>query len=241
MPGGRPDPLGAMSGSDRPILLDFDHTLFDTDRFFWMDLRGAVARLGVDGGLWEATYEAVWPGGYSIERHVEALATHASWPPPGQILDAFDAEFADLRGYLFPDVLPFLAAARKGGRRVILLSFGDPGWQAFKVKAAGLADCVHEVHTTAAEGAKARLAATLVGAGPAAAVDNNPRELDAMRDRCPNLVTYRIERVPPDPGGAQAGGGDDEGAYRFREARRYVNLPARHPHRLCRTLAEVSL
>jgi len=227
-----------MPGSGPPVLLDFDHTLFDTDRFFWVDVRAAVLGLGVDGRLWEETYEAVWPGGYSIEQHVEALAAHASWPHPQQILEAFDTHFADLGRYLFPDVLPFLDAARREGRRVILLSFGDPGWQAFKVKASGLATRVDEVRTTAAEGAKAELAAALAGAAaaPAVAVDNNPRELDAMWDHCPTLRTYRMNRVPPN-----LARGDGEGAYRFREARKYVGLPARHPHRTCRSLAEVTL
>jgi hypothetical protein len=119
---------------------------------------------------------------------------------------------------------------------VLLLSFGDPGWQAFKVKASGLADLVDEVHATAAEGAKAGLAAALAAAGPALAVDNNPRELDAMLDRCPALSTYRMDRVPPN---LAAAGGD--GVYPFREARRYVGLLSRHAHRLCRTLAEVAL
>ena len=234
--------------SPSPVLLDFDHTLFDTDRFFWGDLRAAVLGLGVDGRLWEETYEAVWPGGYSIDRHVEALAARISWPHPQQILDVFEDQFADLRPYLFPDVLPFLEAARRAGRPVVLLSFGDPGWQAFKVKASGLEPHVGAVHATAAEGGKADLAAALAGAGPAVAptrgeapapaiaIDNNPRELDAMRDRCPALTTYRMDRVPPELVGAQG-----EAAYRFREARRYVGLPARHPHRPCHSLAEVAL
>ncbi len=227
-----------MTAPGTPVLLDFDHTLFDTDRFFWVDVRAAVARLGVDARLWEDTYEAVWPGGYSIERHVEALAARASWPHPQQILDAFDEQFADLGRYLFPDAPPFLEAARTAGRRVILLSFGDPGWQAYKVKASGLAGLVDAVHATAAEGAKADLVAALAGAAaaPAIAIDNNPRELDALRDRWPALRTYRMDRVPPELAGA-----DGEAAYRFREARRYVGLPARHPHRTCRSLAEVAL
>ena len=234
-----------MSAREAPLLLDFDHTLFDTDRFFWVDVRAAVARLGVDAHLWEETYEAVWPGGYSIERHVETLAARVSWPHPQQILDVFDGEFGDLRGYLFPDVLPFLKAARRAGRRLILLSFGDPAWQAFKVEESGLAGLLDEVHATGVEGGKAGLAAALADAGAAAgaaiAVDNNPHELDAMRDRCPTLRTYRMDRVPPDLARPNPAGDAGEAAYRFREARRYVGLPARHPHRACRSLAEVAL
>lgn len=226
-----------MTRAGSPILLDFDHTLFDTDRFFWVDWREALRRLGVDLRLWEETYDAVWPNGYIIERHLEVLFTKMSWPHPHLILDAFDAEFADLRRYVFPDVVPFLEAARRAGRRVIVLSFGNPGWQEFKVKASGLADLVDEVRATGAEGAKAEAAAAIAGeAGGAIAIDNNPRELDAMRDRCPTLRTYRMDRVPPDLARAEG-----EAAYRFREARRYVNVAARHPHTPCRTLAEVPL
>ena len=229
-----------MLASQAPLLLDFDHTLFDTDRFFWVDVRAAVARLGVDARLWEETYETVWPGGYSIERHVEALAARASWPQPQQLLEAFDQQFADLRRYLFPDVLPFLQAARRADRRLVLVSFGDPAWQTFKVRESGLAALLDEVHTAGVVGGKAGLAAALVGTGPEAAaaiaIDNNPLELDAMRDRCPALRTYRMNRVPPD-----LAAGDGEAAYRFREARTYVGLPARHPHRACRSLGEVAL
>ncbi len=229
-----------MSASEAPLLLDFDHTLFDTDRFFWVDVRAEVTRLGVDPRLWEETYEQVWPAGYSIDRHVEALAARASWPHPQQILDAFEDQFTDLRRYVFPDVLPFLQAARVAGRRLTLLSFGHPEWQAFKVKESGLAALLDEVHATPVAGGKAGLAAALAGAGSAAggaiAVDNNPHELDAMRDRWATLRTYRMDRVPPDLLRA-----DGEAAYRFREARRYVGLPARHAHQTCRSLAEVAL
>ncbi len=226
-------------GAPAPLLLDFDHTLFDTDRFFWVDVRAAVARLGVDARLWEETYEQVWPAGYSIDRHVDALAARASRPHPEQILDAFEDQFSDLRRYVFPDVLPFLKAARAAGRRLILLSFGHSEWQAYKVKESGLGGLLDEVHATPVVGGKAGLVSSLAGgepAGGAIAVDNNPHELDAMRDRWKALRTYRIDRVPPDLVRA-----DGEAAYRFREARRYVGLPARHAHRSCHSLAEVAL
>ncbi len=227
-----------MAASEALLLLDFDHTLFDTDRFFWVDVRAAVARLGVDARLWEETYEQVWPAGYSIGRHVEALAARVPWPHPEQILDAFEDQFGDLRRYVFPDVLPFLRAAQAAGRRLILLSFGHSEWQAYKVKESGLGGLLDEVHATPVAGGKAGLVSALaVGvAGGAIAVDNNPHELDAMRDRWRALRTYRMDRVPPDLVRA-----DGEAAYRFREARRYVRLPARHAHRTCRSLAEVAL
>ncbi|MGH7429966.1 MAG: hypothetical protein ACREJ4_16645, partial [Candidatus Methylomirabilaceae bacterium] len=56
---------GVAARERRGILLDFDHTLFDTDRFFWIDLGSAFARFGVPADVWERSYDAIWPSGYS--------------------------------------------------------------------------------------------------------------------------------------------------------------------------------
>jgi len=87
------------------FVLDFDHTLFDTDRFFWVDLRAAFARWAIDAAQWEASYAEVWPTGYSLDKHLGHLARH------GRVADSVVAQlkgvlrehFADLRPYLFPD------------------------------------------------------------------------------------------------------------------------------------------
>lgn len=215
----------------RLVLLDFDHTLFDTDRFFWEDVRQAVLDLGIDPQRWEDAYEAVWPTGYSLAKHLKDLG--ASPAGAARALEVLRRRFRDLRPYLFPDVLPFLERARARGTGLILLSFGDPGWQAFKVGGAGIGPYFRSVLTTRSENSKAEaLASVADGAGTLAAVDNSPAELDAMRERCPSLRTYLINRVPPDRGEAPTAA--------FREARRYLRLPARFPHVPCRTLDEVS-
>ena len=234
----------------RAVLLDFDHTLFDTDRFFWVDVKKAFARFGIDERAWEEAYEAVWPMGYSLEKHLASLTRLETrdWrrettsfrlqsPVPG-LQSALRDTFSDLSGYLYPDVVPFLEEARRRGFDLYLLSFGDPSWQGYKVRASGIAPYFKEVFYTKREQTKAE---TVGGIGDRYdviyAIDNDPRELDLMKVCYPQLLTHLISRVPPEAVEA----GDPETRYRFCEARRYVGLPFEHPHHLCTTLAEVVL
>lgn len=222
-------------GSQRGILLDFDHTLFDTDRFFWVDLKAAFAQFGISDDAWEQSYETIWPSGYSLRKHLEALLqigaiTSASVDSAMQA--TLERAFSDLRLYLFSDVVEFLNAARRQGFDLILLSFGDPAWQSYKVQASELTPYFAQVIYTPQEHGKAGILDTLAPAyAELYAIDNNPADLDAMKASVPRLHTYLICRVEP-----SAVEGDH-----FREAARYSTIPSRLPHRQCRSLKEVHL
>ncbi len=230
-----------MSGGRRGILLDFDHTLFDTDRFFWVDLKSAFARFGILDDAWEKSYERIWPSGYSLVKHLdELLRTGAIAGPESRMtmLAALDAAFSDLRPYLFPDVLAFLEAAHHRGFDLILLSFGDPAWQSYKVRASGLTPHFWKIVYTAKQEGKAELLDDLVPRyGELHAVDNNPADLDSMKARHPNLQTHLVCRVEP----SAIEEANDAIRDRFREAVRYLTIPSRLPHHRCRSLDEVSL
>lgn len=220
----------------RALLLDFDHTLFDTDRFFWVDVREAVRGLGVDLRAWDACYEAVWPTGYALDKHVACLAEQ--YPPyaslrrtVGRILRE---RFTDLRGYLFEDVKPFLAEASGAGVPLYLLSFGDPGWQEYKVQASGVAASFKDIFYTGKEGGKGAVAERLRDRhGAIRMIDNDPRELDAVKGRWPEAETFWIRR----PSVEIAGGS----AHRWREALRYARMTPDLPHRTITSLKEVPL
>jgi len=68
-------------------------------------------------------------------------------------------------------------------------------------------------------------------------VDNDPRELDLITARRPEVETFWISRVPPEA----LSGSDAALRERFREARNYATLPAEFPHRRVSTLDEVPL
>jgi len=230
-----------MNRGRRGILLDFDHTLFDTDRFFWVDLKSAFARFGVPDDAWEESYETIWPSGYSLVKHLDELLRLGAIPVPESremMLNTLEAAFSDLRTYLFPDVMAFLTAARIRGFDLILLSFGDPAWQSYKVRASGLAPYFQKIVYTATQEGKADLLDDLTPHyAELYAIDNNPADLDAMKSRASRLQTHLICRVDPSA---------IEGAHltsrdRFREAARYLTIPSRLPHHRCRSLDEVPL
>lgn len=227
--------VGTESGFRRGILLDFDHTLFDTDRFFWVDLKAAFGRFGVSDDAWEKSYETIWPSGYSLAKHAEELGrlgAIASASVASAMHATLERAFSDLRPYLFPDVVEFLNAARHRAFDLILLSFGDPAWQSYKVQASGLIPYFAQIIYTPHEKGKAGMLVTLAPAySELRAIDNNPADLDAMKASTPWLQTYLICRV--EPSGLEAD--------RFREAARYLTIPSRLPHRQCRSLNEVLL
>jgi phosphoglycolate phosphatase-like HAD superfamily hydrolase len=225
----------------RAILLDFDHTLFDTDRFFWVDLKSTFARFGVPEEVWEKSYEAIWPLGYSLAKHLdelERLGAVAGDAIRRTMLATLQAAFSDLRPYLFPDVPAFLESARHKAYELILLSFGDPAWQSYKVRASGLAPSFQKIIYTAKRDGKGELLEVLGSSyAELRAIDNNPADLDSMKARHPNLLTHLICRVKPSDMEDPAGISPD----RFREAAKYLTVPSRMPHQRCWSLDEVPL
>ena len=223
----------------RAFLLDFDHTLFDTDRFFWVDVRAAFARFAIDAKIWEESYGVVWPTGYSLDKHLEHLARQ------GRVADSVVAQlkgvlrerFADLRSYLFPDSEPFLKRLQREGVSCFLLSFGDPDWQAYKVTRARISGFFQEVFFTGREQAKAEVVEALAGRfARLDMVDNDPRELDRVKARLTQINTIWITRVP-----AEALESPDSAVReRFREARNYATLTPEFSHRRCTILDEVT-
>ena len=240
-PGSQEEKKRVADGKRRAILLDFDHTLFDTDRFFWVDLKSAFARFGVPDEAWESSYEAIWPSGYSLVKHLDGLAGLGAIRGPDirkAMLAAFDADFSDLRRYLFPDVPGFLKAARERGFDLILLSFGDPAWQSYKVQASRIAPLFGEIVYTAKQHGKAEPAEDFGKHYMALhVIDNNPADLDAMKARNSRLQTHLICRAEP----SSVEGADPKVRDRFREAARYLTIPSRLSHHRCRSLDEVSL
>jgi hypothetical protein len=173
---------------------DFDHTLFDTDLFFHVDLRNALlSRLSVRGGEWDRTYAELLVRGYSIGDHLKALGLS-----PEQVSEAADwlyARFASLRGYVYADVVPTLEALTSRGAEIRILTFGDPAWQRFKVSGSGILEFAREVVVVPSRLGKATAIENSGECGEnLVVVDNDPRELDQVRRVLPRSRTYWIRR-----------------------------------------------
>jgi methionine salvage enolase-phosphatase E1 len=141
--------------------------------------------------------------------------------------------FSDLRRYLFPDVVPFLQQAKKNGVHLYLLSFGSPEWQRYKVSAGDLGRYLDGVFFTEVEGGKAGLIEEQVErAERTVVVDNNPGELDLIKDRVPEIRTYCMNRVPDDMRFPT----DHLSNLQYLEARSYLEKIPRRAHIRCRGL-----
>lgn len=214
------------------FFVDFDHTLFDTDKFFNVDARKAFLELGVDETVWDKTYGEVRNSGYTLEKHTEAISRQCGVVVPLTAMKAVLAgRFVDLRGYLFPDAVPFLWRARNNGAMLFLLSFGDKEWQEYKVKGSGILEFFDQALFTTKGGKKAEIVAALAAHfNRVVVVDNDPKELDLVKEHLPSVETWRVNRVPD----WYMNPPDDAARLRFLSARRYAVSPSRFNHRECR-------
>ncbi len=231
-------PRQNMRSLNRVFFLDFDHTLFNTDEFFHVDIRNSFLRLGIDSTGWEQSYAAVWPTGYTLEKHAEEVARQSGNPLPlAEMKRILQDSFSDLRRYLFPDVLPFLKEAKKTGARLYLLSFGADEWQRYKIFASDLSGYFDGMFFTAIQGGKSArvLEQAKDVTQEVVVVDNNPTDLDLIRDRAPDIRTYCMNRVPD----AARSPADSLTLLKFFEARRYLEKLPRHQHIPCRSLDEI--
>ncbi len=223
-----------MHSVNTACFLDFDHTLFNTDEFFHVDLRNAFLEFGIDKDTLEQSYDNVWKTGYTLEKHVEEIYRRSGNKfPLVDVKRVLQESFSDLRRYVFPDVVPFLEDARKRGIRLYLLSFGDPEWQRCKVLSSRLDSYFDDMFFISKEGGKAGLILELTnGIEEIVLIDNNPSELDLLKEEIPAAKTYCITRVPDEMLDSE----DEPSRLKFLEARRYVKKPSRHKHIACRAL-----
>lgn len=219
--------------------LDFDHTLFNTDEFFHLDLRIHFLQLGIDLNCWEESYTAIWSQGYSIDRHIEEINRRSPIkipPAAGQSLLA--DHVSDLGRYLFADVMPALQQMKQAGISLYLLSFGHPEWQQFKVSGSGVSQYVEDMFFTLWEGRKADLLQEKSRSfDQVVVIDNNPAELDLIKDTVPEARTYCINRVPDE----HVTPADEAARLRYLEARKYLEKARRHQHHDCKTLEDLPI
>ena len=202
-----------------------------------MDVRRSFRTLGLDTTSWEEAYARAWRAGYSLEGHAKEMSRQSGGQRAlGEMKRILRESFIDLRRYLFSDVLPFLEAAKERGVRLYLLSFGDSEWQRYKVRGSGIEPYFDGIFSTGQEGGKATLILEHAGSCPKAVmVDNNPSELDLIKEATPDIATYCINRVPRE----LVVPADEISRLRFLEARDYATRPWRYAHVPCRTLDEV--
>ncbi|KKR78435.1 MAG: hypothetical protein UU24_C0037G0007 [Candidatus Nomurabacteria bacterium GW2011_GWA2_40_9] len=143
---------------DKVLVLDFDHTCYDTDAFLLFEIRQAmISRFNIPVPVWEESYENAVKTGYSLEQHLEELTRILKYEICSiEEIQNFEKEI-NFSKYLYPDVLSVLKEAKDRGYKIMLLSFGDPIWQDKKVSGVGFDRIMDIIKYTKEEGSKHRI------------------------------------------------------------------------------------
>ncbi len=212
--------------------LDLDHTLLNTDRFFWAEFTSAILSLGVPASLWKETYWTVWKYGYTPAKHYRYILKEkkSDIRMPGyaafrKILHSFARRLPE---FLYPDVLPFLVQARESGVFLSLLTFGAPSYQIWKVKNLHIEQFFDKVVYMGKKKEKGAWIAKFLPKGTIIVVDNNPQELDGVKRYLPGAETYWMIRPR-----------DSEPYYE--EANYYAEMTPEYSHLRIESLASISL
>ena len=182
--------------STRVYFIDFDHTLFDTDRFFRVDFKNFLLERGIDEKLWDGSYKAVRDSGYALEKHIlEAQKLGDLDLNVQDLKDILEKEFSDLSKYLYSDVIEFLKKAKISGATLYLLSFGDSSWQHYKVESSGISDYFDETFYQEKEGIKVdKILKFRDKFDEIIYIDDREQEINLVKEKIPEVKTYLIDR-----------------------------------------------
>ena len=223
----------------KAVFLDWDHCLFDTDLFFNVDVWNVMQHFGITSAVWEQAMINAVAKGFTLTVFAEEIqaATNLTLPCEG-LHRLFDQHFNNLCQYVFPDVIGFLKQAVEKGWERHIITFGSAEWQNYKISRSLIANDVDNVIVSAQAGQKGNLLKeTTLRYEHVVVVDNNPAELDSVREHMPHAETYLINRVPDEFLISVS----EEMERRFMEARIYVSRRSRYEHQRCRSLAEIDL
>lgn len=225
--------------TDKILVLDFDHTCYDTDAFLLYELRQAMLKkFDIPIKAWEDSYESAVKMGYSLERHRSELIKILKYEPFSvEDIRSFEKE-VDFSNYLYKDVIPVLDRAKALGYKMMLLSFGDPVWQSKKVTGVGFDKIMDVIKYTKEEGNKMEVLKKYVnGCKKIIFIENNGRDIDEVHRSLPYVETYFMNRVPVDLMNVD----NDFVKVRYGESRRMAKKQVVFNHKSCSSFNDVVL
>jgi FMN phosphatase YigB (HAD superfamily) len=174
------------------IVLDFDGTLYHTERLWnsWLD---RLVDQGIDRDEATEIGEKLFGIGFTLREHAEQSGI------AGGDLDEIVSEFeqwVEEEGdqLVFGDVKEFIKENEKD-HTFSILTFGEPDFQHFKIEAAGLDEYIDEINIAVPERRKGvQLKEFLAEHEDIVFVDDNPRELESIRDAGVGVKLVRMVR-----------------------------------------------
>ncbi|MBU1074752.1 HAD hydrolase-like protein [Patescibacteria group bacterium] len=175
------------------IVLDFDHTLFDTEKFK-QALQGRLAMFGVTVDQFNSNYRIVKEqlGHYDYQEHLRLLAQEEELDENDLLLN-FNEIVNSANEFLFPDVLNFLESLKAISKsELYLLTFGQDKFQQAKVEASGIRPYFKEVVDTV--DSKLIFFDQNKKLQKATFVDNRGKTIDQIKMKYPDVVAIWLKR-----------------------------------------------
>jgi len=225
---------------EKVLVLDFDHTLYDTDALLMFEMRHRMLELfKIKQDIWENTYEAAVMRGYTLEVHAEEIARALGKGPFSGEMVAELEKSMNFSKYLYPDTTDFIKKAKEAGYKVMILSFGAESWQKKKIYATGLNDIVDVIKYTREQGGKVGVIGKYTeGCRKVMFIDNSASEIDNVRRFLPYVETYIMNRVPPVPRNKAE---EEYMKMRYMESRKMSEKKPAFMHKKCKELSEVKI
>ena len=204
------------------IILDFDYTIFDTDKF-----RGAVQAMFAKHGVGAELFKR------SIE---ESRGEAGEWHPVKQfeilrkeridkinsIREMLNRLTDDSQQYLYEDTMPYLEKASKN-HEFSIVSYGEDKFQGAKIRGCrGACKYFNKILVTQNLN-KDKEAGEIARGERAIFIEDNPIALVAVKKFSPNIITLRMNRGEGRHASVPSGEGVDYEAKNLEEAEKIVS------------------
>ncbi len=175
------------------IVLDFDHTLFDTEEFK-QALQDRLAMFGVTVDQFNSNYRIVKEqlGHYDHQEHLRLLAQEEELDE-NDLLLSFNEIIATANEFLFPDAVEFLEVLKSISKsELYLLTFGQDKFQQAKVEASGIKPYFKKVIDTI--DSKLKFFDQNRELQKAIFVDNRGKTINQIKTKYPKIISIWIKR-----------------------------------------------
>jgi FMN phosphatase YigB (HAD superfamily) len=226
---------------DKVLILDFDHTCYDTNDFLVFEMKQPMLRhFNITADIWERSYCIAADIGYSpVQQLKEIFKITKSTPFTISDIKTFEKSI-NFSKYLYFDCESFLKKAKSRGYKTMILSYGAVDWQKKKIQGAGLDKMVDIVKYIVTSGSKAKMKVIRQYAGNCSRVifvDNKGTYLDTVHEVLPKVETYLMNRKPSNKMNKNC----NDQTHDCLESRRKVGMKTHYSHKQCQTFKEITL
>ena len=166
------------------IYLDFDRTLFDTDRFL-EDLNAISNKYHITDELFDKHYQLLKEEGFNYRNTLKSIEKEFSFDK--EIYHEYDDFLKKAQEYVYSDVIPFLERV-KNNYKIILFTKGNEDFQLEKINNTNLINYFDAIMISLKD--KGELD---IPYEECIFIDDNPHELDSINKRNPKRI-IRISR-----------------------------------------------